>query len=115
MVPGCVGGPRRYAGCDLGLAALTIQHGEEKNAKSFSTCRGSLPVAPSGVEGYRLALYEWALIVLPFFLESSELSLELADYLGDLGRSTFSMVSVRFPYLMRLAKVAISKYSMRVS
>ena len=31
-------------------------------------------------------LYEWALIVLPFFLESSGLSLELADYMGP---STF--------------------------
>jgi len=83
-----------------------------KNAKSFSTCRVSLPVAFSGVEGYQLALYKWALIVLPSFLESSELSLELADYLGH---STFWMVSVRFQYLTRLAKVAISKYSMRVS
>ena len=46
------------------------------------TCHGSLPVAFSGVEGYQLALYEWAFIVHPFFLESSELSLELADYLG---------------------------------
>jgi hypothetical protein len=83
-----------------------------QKAKSFNTCRGSRPVAFSGVEGYQLALYEWALIVLPFFLESSELSPELADYLD---RSTFLMVSVRFPYLTRLAKVAISKYSMRVS
>ena len=80
--------------------------------KSFNTCRGSRPVAFSGVEGYHLALYEWALIVLPFFLKSSELSPELADYLG---RSTFSMVSVRFPYLTQLAKVAISKYLMNVS
>ena len=84
-----------------------------QKAKSFNTCRGSeRPVAFSGVEGYQLALYEWALIVLPFLLESSELSLELADYLN---RSTFLMVSVRFPYLTRLAKVAISKYLMRVN
>ena len=85
-----------------------------QKAKPFNTRRESRPVAFSGVEGYQLALYEWALIVLPFFLESSELSPELADYLGC---STFSMVSVRFPYLTRLAKpeVAISKYLMRVS
>ena len=81
-----------------------------RKIRAFNTCHGSRPLAPPGMEGFRIALYEWALMVFPFFLERSTVSLELAEYLS---RSTFSIVSVRFPYLTRLAKVAILKYSMR--
>jgi len=92
-VPGCIGRPRGYGGCDLGFTALYMPR--------ITSCSffwgGRLSVST-------ISRYEWAFIVHPFFLESSELSLELADYLG---RSTFWMVSVRFQYLTRLAKVAI--------
>jgi hypothetical protein len=81
-----------------------------RKSRVFNICRGSHRVSFPGVEGYQLALYEWALIVLPFFLENSLVSRELADHSS---RSTFSMVSVRFPHLTRLAKVAILTYSMR--
>jgi len=54
-------------------------------------------IAFPGAEGCRLALYEWALIVLPFFLESSELELELA---GHLSRSGFLPETLDLFYLV---------------
>lgn len=94
------------------FGTLNVYHQKRPGRKTrvFNPSRGSRRVAFPGVEGYQLASYEWALMVLPFFLENSVVSLELADYLSH---STFSIVSVRFPHLTRLAKVAISTYSIR--
>jgi len=85
-------------------------HPRRKTRAAFNICRRSRALAPPGIEAFQIALYEWALIVFPFFLERSTVSLKLADHLS---RSTFSIVSARFPYLTRLAKVAILKYSIR--
>ncbi|KIM37526.1 hypothetical protein M413DRAFT_257021 [Hebeloma cylindrosporum] len=88
-----------------------IYHRNHPKAGTFDRRRGSRPVASPGLEDYQVALYEWALIVLPFFLENSAVSPDLAEHLS---RSTFSINSVRFPYLTRRARLAISTYLLRV-
>ena len=64
-----------------------------------------------GPEYYRSWSYQWALDLLPFFLENSKISLELADVLH---RRTFTMMAQQFPRRKRLAKEAIAKYLLRV-
>jgi hypothetical protein len=60
---------------------------------------------------YRFLSYRWALDLLPFLLEQSPVSLELADVLRG---HTLAMMAWRFPRSMRLAKEAIGKYLLRV-
>jgi hypothetical protein len=55
--------------------------------------------------------YRWALDLLPFFLENSGISLELAEVLR---RRTFTTMAQQFPWRRRLAKEAIAKYLLRV-
>ena len=55
--------------------------------------------------------YRWTLDVLPFLLERSEISLELAQALRG---CTFAMMASGFPRSVRLAKKAMAKYLLRV-
>jgi hypothetical protein len=55
----------------------------------------------------RFLSYRWALDLLPFFLERSAISLELADMLRS---CTFTTMAQKFPRRRRLAKEAIAKY-----
>jgi hypothetical protein len=59
----------------------------------------------------RFLSYQWALDLLPFFLEKSAVSLELAEALR---RCTFTTMAQRFPRRMRLAKAAITRYLLGV-
>ena len=65
----------------------------------------------SGQEYRRSLSYRWALDLLPFFLDNSAISLELA---GVLRRRTFTKMAQQFPRRKRLAKEAIAKYLLRV-
>ena len=60
---------------------------------------------------YRFLSYQWALDLLPFILERSAISLELANVLRS---CTFAMMAWKFPRRRRLAIKAISKYLLRV-
>jgi hypothetical protein len=62
-------------------------------------------------EYYRCLAYGWALDLLPFLLEKSDFSLELADVLRS---RTFTTMAEEFPRRRRLAKEAIRKYLVRV-
>jgi hypothetical protein len=59
----------------------------------------------------RSVSYQWALDLLPFLLEKSAISLELAKILRS---HTFAMMAWKFPRRRRLAKEAIAKYLLRV-
>jgi len=72
----------------------------------------SLPKNSLDHEYYRSLAYRWALDLLPFLLEKSDVSLELAEVLHS--RSTFTTMAQRFPRRKRLAKEAITKYLLRV-
>jgi len=56
---------------------------------------------------FQFLSYQWALDLLPFLLEKSAVSLELADVLHC---CTFAMMAWEFPRRMQLAKKAIRKY-----
>jgi len=56
---------------------------------------------------YQFLLYRWALDLLPFLLEKSAVSLELADVLHG---STFTMMAQKFPQRRRLVKEVIARY-----
>jgi hypothetical protein len=60
---------------------------------------------------YQFLSYRWALDLLPFLLEKSAVSSELADVLQH---CTFAMMAWEFPWRMRLAKEAIGKYLLQV-
>ena len=60
---------------------------------------------------FRFLSYRWALDLLPFLLEKSATSLELADILR---RRAFTMMAQKFPRRRRLAKEAIARYLLRV-
>jgi len=62
-------------------------------------------------EFYRSLSYRWALDLLPFFLENSAISSELAEVLR---RRTFTTMAPKFPRRWRLAREAIAKYLLRV-
>ena len=62
-------------------------------------------------EFYRSLSYEWALDLLPIFLDKSASSLELADVLRG---CTFTTMATIFPRKMRLARKAITTYLLRV-
>jgi hypothetical protein len=71
----------------------------------------SLPENSLEHECYRSLAYRWALDLLPFLLEKSDISLELAEVLRS--RSTFTTMAQRFPRRRRKAKEAITKYLLR--
>jgi hypothetical protein len=71
----------------------------------------SLPKTSPEHEYYRSVAYRWALHLLPFLLETSEISLELAEVLRS---RTFTTMAYSFPRRRRLAKEAITKYLLRV-
>jgi len=58
----------------------------------------------------RFLSYRWALDLLPFLLEKSAISLELAHILH---RRTFTMMAQKFPWRRKLAKEAITRYLLR--
>ena len=60
---------------------------------------------------YQSLAYQWALDLLPFLLERSAVSLELADVLHN---CTFTTMAQKFPQRMRLAKAAIKRYLLQV-
>ena len=62
-------------------------------------------------EFYRSVSYQWALDLLPFFLDNSAISLELAEVLH---RHTFTTMAQKFPRRWRLAKEAILRYLLQV-
>jgi len=59
----------------------------------------------------RFLSYQWALDLLPFLLEKSAISFELAKVLRC---RTFAITAQRFPWRMRLTKEAIARYLARV-
>ena len=71
----------------------------------------SLPEKSPKHEYYRIMAYWWALYLLPFLLEKSAISLELAEVLRS---RTFATVAQSFSRERRLAKEAITKYLLRV-
>jgi len=71
----------------------------------------SLAIDSPEYEYYRSLSYRWALDLLPFLLERSAISLELA---GALHRSTFARMAQKFPRRTRLAKEAITRYLLLV-
>jgi hypothetical protein len=71
----------------------------------------SLPENSPKHEYYRSMVYKWALYLLPFLLEKSGISLELAEVLRG---CTFATVAHSFPRKRRLAKEAITKYLLRI-
>jgi hypothetical protein len=60
---------------------------------------------------YQSKAYQWALGLLPHFLEKSGISLELAEVLRT---CTFTMMAQQFPRRKRLVKKAIAKYLLQV-
>ena len=71
----------------------------------------SLPKNSPEREHCQSLSYKWALDLLPFLLEKSAISLELAKALRC---RTFAMPAQRFPRRMGLAKEAIARYLLRV-
>jgi hypothetical protein len=67
----------------------------------------SFPQSSPEHEYCRSLSYRWSLDLLPFFLEKSAISLELAEVLRG---CTFTTMGWKFPRRMRLAKNAISRY-----
>jgi len=60
---------------------------------------------------YKSLSYQWALDILPFLLERSAISLELAEMLRG---CTFAMMAWEFPRRVKLAKKAKARYLLRV-
>jgi len=71
----------------------------------------SFPANSPQHEYYRSRSYQWALDLLPLFLENSAISLELAEVLR---KRTFTTMAPKFPRRWRLAREAIAKYLLRV-
>jgi len=69
------------------------------------------PLSSSEHEFYRSLAYEWALDLLPIFLEESAISLELADVLRT---CTFTPMAQQFRRKMMLARKAMEIYLLRV-
>jgi hypothetical protein len=62
-------------------------------------------------EDHQSLVYKWALDLLPFLLERSAISLELAEVLHS---CTFTVMALEFPWRMRMAKDAMRRYILRV-
>jgi len=71
----------------------------------------SLAIHSLEYECYRSLSYRWALDLLPFLLDRSAISLELA---GVLQHCTFARMAQKFPRRTRLAKEAIERYLLLV-
>ena len=80
-------------------------------APSFHRWDDSFPESSPEHQYFRSLSYRWALVLLPFLLEKSPVSSELADVLRG---CTFAMMAWKFPGRMRLAKEAIARYLLRV-
>ena len=80
-------------------------------ARAFFSQDHSFPENSPENKYYRFLSYRWALDLLPFLLEKSAISSELADVLHG---CTFTTMAWKFPRRMRLAKEAIGKYLVRV-
>ena len=80
-------------------------------ARTHISQHSSFPKSSPQYQYYRSLSYKWTLDLLPFLLERSAISLELADVLR---RCTFTMMAWKFPRRRRLAKEAITKYFLRV-
>ena len=73
---------------------------------------GSFIQSSSGHDFYRFLVYRWGLDLLPFLLEKSEISLELANILRT---HTFTLMAwQKFPRRLRMVREAISTYLLRV-
>jgi len=94
-----------------GRHRLKVRQGTLLKAQDIYPEQTSFPDTSPEHEHYRSLSYRWALDLLPFFLERSAVSLELADILRG---CTFAMMGQKFPWRMRLAKVAITKYLLLV-
>ena len=84
----------------------------QQKSRTVVDQHASLPENSPEHEYYRSLAYRWALDLLPFLLEKSDISLELAEVLRS--RSTFTTMAQSFPWRRRLAKEAIMKYLLRV-
>jgi len=86
--------------------------GRQQKLRKVVNQHASLPENSPEHEYYRSLAYRWALDLLPFLLEKSDISLELAEVLRS--RSTFTTMAQRFPRRRRLAREAITTYLLRV-
>ena len=77
----------------------------------FNYQHTSFPENSPEHEYYRSLSYQWALDILPFLLERSEISFELAEVIRG---CTFAMMAFEFPRRVRLARKAMAKYLLRV-
>jgi len=82
-----------------------------KASSRYISQEASFPENSPEHEFYRSMSYQWALDLLPFFLEHSAISLELAEVLR---RRNFTTMAQNFPRRTRLAKEAIASYLLRV-
>jgi hypothetical protein len=83
----------------------------KQNSRIDVDQHASLPENSLEHESYRSLAYRWALDLLPFLLEKSAISLELAEALRS---RNFTTMAHSFPRRRRLAKEAITKYLLRV-
>ena len=90
---------------------LKVRQHELLEAGIFVEQHASFPKTSPEHEYYRSLAYQWALDLLPFLLEKSALSLELAKVMRG---CSFTTMAWRFPRRRRLAKEAIMGYLLRV-
>jgi len=90
---------------------IKFQQGKALKARGTIKWYDSFLYSPLGNEYRRVRIYKTILDFLPFFLERSAISLELAEVLR---RRTFTTMGQNFPRRMRLAKEAMSRYLLRV-
>ena len=89
---------------------VKVQQGKKFSQRFFIQNPSPLINSPTH-EHFRSMAYHWALDLLPFLLEKSAISSELAKALRC---RTFAMMAQIFPRRMRLAKEAIASYLARV-
>jgi len=90
---------------------IKSQQWKALKAQSIREWRDPFPYNLLGNEYSRFCMYRTMLEFLPFLLEKSAISLELAEILR---RRTFTTMGQKFPRRMRLAKEAMSRYLLRV-
>jgi len=90
---------------------LTVRQWKSFKARRYIPQYTSSPPNSFEQEHYRFLSYQWRLDLLPIFLEKSAISLELTDVLRT---RTFTTMAQRFPRRMRLARLAIAAYLLRV-
>ena len=94
-----------------GRHRLKARQRKSLKVKIYISQYASFPKASPNHDYYRFLSYRWALDLLPFLLDKSSISLELAELLYGY---TFTTMARGFPRRMRLAKEAIMKYLLRV-